>query len=40
MKDGRRAMRMIREYVTAAFAALWVYGVWDAVSTEYFHPPC
>jgi solute carrier family 7 (L-type amino acid transporter), member 6 len=27
------------EYVTAGFAALWVYGGWEAVSTEYFHPP-
>lgn len=26
------------EYVTAGFAALWVYGGWEAVSAEYFHP--
>lgn len=27
------------EYVTALFAALWVYGGWDAVSTGYFYTP-
>jgi solute carrier family 7 (L-type amino acid transporter), member 6 len=30
---------VIGEYVIAVFAALWVYGGWDAVSAEYFHPP-
>jgi amino acid transporter len=27
---------MFGEYVTAGFAALWVYGGWEAVSTESF----
>jgi amino acid transporter len=26
------------EYVTAGFAALWVYGGWEAVSAQFFHP--
>lgn len=31
--------REFGEYVTAGFAALWVYGGWEAVSPESFHPP-
>jgi solute carrier family 7 (L-type amino acid transporter), member 6 len=31
--------RVFGEYATSAFAALWVYGGWDAVSAEYFHLP-
>lgn len=30
---------VLGEYATSGFAALWVYGGWDAVSAEYFHPP-
>jgi L-type amino acid transporter 6 len=30
---------VLGEYATSGFAALWVYGGWDAVSAEYSHPP-
>ena len=34
-----RVWGVFGEYATSALAALWVYGGWDAVRIECFHPP-